>query len=698
MLKPVTRHIDKFVGLMRRDGVRLALRKAAGKLWAAFINTASMRKLKQLCPPGVKAGVKEWLRSKSEPVLPQVDPVPPAPGEPLAAVIIPCYNYGKYLPEAVSSALNQTLRNIEIIVVDDGSGDPYTITVLKEMEKKDGVTVIRQPNKGLPAARNTGIRATRARYITCLDADDLIDPTYLEKTVTVLEARPDVGLAYSYAELFGDVNEIWYTETMDPGKLLKYNHVPVVAVFRRQAWEEVGGYDESMRAGYEDWDFWLRLAGAGYKGYLVREPLFKHRRHGKTMTHRAREKHARLVKEIRQKHSGVKRVRMLPAKEVKPEKAFVNMDGQVPVPGEKRLLLIVPWLEVGGAESVLAHVVKAFVETGSWRVYIATTVEATNEWGGRFRQLTPYIYLLPELLPRRYFNSYIKAFCTRNRINAVLISHSEIAYLSLKSLRENLPDILILDLLHNHGSEGYAEMGAAMDAYLDGHIVVHRGIERVLTAKYGVAADKVITIPNGVDRQRFKPATSGREKIKKELGLDPERRQVIFLGRLSVEKNPYMFVEAAARLRDLPRVEWLCYGDGPLKKNVQSAAAKLESPVKFMGNCTDSAALLKAVDLLVLTSHSEGLPMVILEALMSGVPVVATRVGGVPEIIKPGFNGFLVEPGNLESLCSVLRDILSGSKIEEMKKKCRSSVLKNYSGAQMAGSYVRLYERLLREK
>ncbi|MCL6636251.1 MAG: glycosyltransferase family 2 protein, partial [Peptococcaceae bacterium] len=299
--------VQKALRVARRDGLPVMLGKAAARARLALADSLPGRALRRLAPLR-----RERAGRRRAPALPRVDQEILPPGRPLAAVVIPCYNYGEFLPDAVGSALDQTLGNIEVIVVDDGSDDPHTLRVLAEIEAGGRARVIRQPNKGLPAARNTGIRATAARYIVCLDADDLIEPTYLEKAVMVLERRPDYGLAYPLVRLFGDVEGIWPAEPLDPPRLLMYNHIPVAAAFRREAWEKAGGYDEGMRLGYEDWDFWLKLAGAGYGGYLIREPLFKHRRHGKTMTHRALEKHGQLRGELRRKHAHVARAEPMP--------------------------------------------------------------------------------------------------------------------------------------------------------------------------------------------------------------------------------------------------------------------------------------------------------------------------------------------------------------------------------------------------
>ncbi|MDD2553417.1 MAG: glycosyltransferase [Desulfotomaculaceae bacterium] len=686
------RGLRKVIQVTRRDGVTIMLTKVANQARFTVAQSSWWRSLKRAVP----SQIKEYLRQKQEPVFALVEQSPLPPGDPLAAVIIPCYNYGKYLPEAIESAQNQTLGNIEIIVVDDGSNDPLTIKLLDELALNSSVKLIRQPNKGLSAARNTGIRATNARYITCLDADDLIDPTYLEKAVMVLETRPDLGLAYPLAQLFGDFEEIWYTEPLDPGKLLQYNHIPVVAVYRRAIWEKVGGYDESMRIGYEDWDFWLRLAGEGYGGYLIREPLFKHRRHGKTMTHSAQEKHGQLKDELLKKHARVARVKRLPGVEVRPEQAFLNFTGAPGLVGQRRLLVLVPWLKVGGAETVLLQVLKAFSASKHWQVYLVTTLDSANEWLDLFLAVTPHIFILPHLFRRRYFIDYLNSFVTAHAIDAILNSHSELAYLSLEGIRKVAPALPILDLLHNDTPEGYAKLSAQMDRYLSGHIVVHGGIKNTLLEKFGLAEEKIHIIPNGVNQERFKPGEADRTAVAAQNSQAGGTARVAYIGRLSKEKNPLLFIKAAGRLQNLKGVEWFCYGDGILEAEMQTVAADHQAQVRFMGACVDTAQVLRTIDLLVLTSDAEGLPMIVLEALSCGAPVVATNVGNLAEVVQEGVNGHLVPKGDLNALCAVLERLLSQpGQLEQLKQNCRASVLEKFSGERMARSYVKLYDHLL---
>lgn len=228
-----------------------------------------------------------------------ISPKPWDTDRPLISVIIPCYNHGLYLAEAVDSVLAQTWQNMEIIVVDDGSSDGETRSILERFVRPKTRIIHHSENLGLPAARNTGIRQAKGKYICCLDADDKLHPTYLEKAMLLMEANPGVSIFYSWVQVFGDEDRVWYSPQFDPAQLIFSNQIIAPAVFRRKDWEDVGGYREEMNLGYEDWEFWVRLARRGYRGYRIPEKMLLVRRVGRSFVHAAMEKHDQLVDDMR---------------------------------------------------------------------------------------------------------------------------------------------------------------------------------------------------------------------------------------------------------------------------------------------------------------------------------------------------------------------------------------------------------------
>lgn len=197
---------------------------------------------------------------------------------PPVAVVIPCYNHGRYLPEALASVRAQTYPHIECLVVDDGSTDAETRALLTQVEQA-GTRVLRQSNQGLSVARNAGVRATSAPYFVPLDADDKLAPEFISTLLPPLIDDSTLGYCYSHAQCFGANNDLWPCAPYDPRKLLVENLSVATAVVRRTAFDEVGGYSPDMVHGFEDWDFWLALLAAGYGGHCVPAPLFLYRKH-----------------------------------------------------------------------------------------------------------------------------------------------------------------------------------------------------------------------------------------------------------------------------------------------------------------------------------------------------------------------------------------------------------------------------------
>jgi len=201
---------------------------------------------------------------------------------PTVSVIIPCYNHGQYLDEAVQSVLRQTYRNFEIIVVDDGSTDEKTLQILEKYSQPK-TRLIRTSHQGLANARNHGIATCSGKYILPLDADDKVGTSYLEKAVVVLEANEGVGIVYCEARFFGETFGAWKLPAYKFPDILYGNAIFCSAIFRRSDWTKVNGYNPNMIYGWEDYDLWLSLIELGREVFCIPETLFFYRRRSNSM-------------------------------------------------------------------------------------------------------------------------------------------------------------------------------------------------------------------------------------------------------------------------------------------------------------------------------------------------------------------------------------------------------------------------------
>ncbi|MBI4969664.1 MAG: glycosyltransferase family 2 protein [Rhodospirillales bacterium] len=229
--------------------------------------------------------------------------------DPRVSIVIPCFNGGADLAETLASLEAQTYRNFEVLIVDDGSTDPATIAYLDSLPSP--YRVLRQANHGLPAARNAGLRAAQGRFLLPLDCDDLLAPEFLRLCLAALESNPDAGFAFTQMRLIGELKGVT-RKRYNPFAQLFLNQLPYCLFLRHEAWEQAGGYDETMRQGYEDWEFNIRLAKHGFHGVALDPALFVYRvRAGGMLNSVSRSRHAALWRLIQRKHPDLYRLRAL---------------------------------------------------------------------------------------------------------------------------------------------------------------------------------------------------------------------------------------------------------------------------------------------------------------------------------------------------------------------------------------------------
>lgn len=196
---------------------------------------------------------------------------------PMVAVVIPCYNQGEFLIDSIQSVINQKYTNWECIVVDDGSIKDISKIVNAFIEKDTRIKFFKQENGGLSSARNHGISKTKCKYILPLDADDKINSGYLKKAVSVLESNQKVKVVYGLAEYFGNKEGEWVLPIFTLESLARRNVIYCSGVFRKTDWELVNGYDESMKFGLEDWEFWINILKNGGNVHRINEVCFYYR-------------------------------------------------------------------------------------------------------------------------------------------------------------------------------------------------------------------------------------------------------------------------------------------------------------------------------------------------------------------------------------------------------------------------------------
>ncbi|HUN44740.1 MAG TPA: glycosyltransferase [Acetobacteraceae bacterium] len=616
------------------------------------------------------AGSIDFLPMPDEPSgTPQVytEAVWPA-DEPLISVIIPCFNYGRFVVDAIESVLAQTFQAFEIIVVEGGSTDGFTRDVVVNLQFPKTRILVRPRPCRAGDNRNFGIQHARGKYICCLDADDLLQPTYLEKAVFLLETFGYDIVSTSIHE-FG-ARDGRYNVLPRPvlSDMLRGNHVTTCAVFRRALWQDAGGFQDSdvetQGHIHEDWRFWTRLAALGARIInITGEALFCYRIHPSPSQSSQSgvlpmPEQARLIRELNQ-DLVTRQAEIRSRRRARLRRRSVNgidnlVKQKVPHKSTGTVLLAAPYLALGGAERLLSAVTQALTDAG-YRVVIVTTLPILSDVGDTtawFERSSSEIYHLPRFLPESCWPDFVDYLIPAKGVDVILLAGSTWFYSAIPHLKSRYPHLHLIDLLFN--TTGHVYNNRRHAAWINRTIVEGEEVRSWLLS-HGETPGRIRVINSGVDLCRFQPRGKSATVLA-ALGLVRDTFIVGFSGRLSEEKAPLTFMQVAAN-QTAPSMHFIMTGTGPLEEQVRALLRqeRLARRVHFAGVVEDITEYLACYDVLMLPSLMDGRPMVVMEALAMGIPVVASRVGCLPDLLIEGTTGFLCDPYDLEDFSEKIK-------------------------------------------
>lgn len=196
---------------------------------------------------------------------------------PVLSIIIPCYNSEATLEATLESVVAQNFQKWEAIIVNDGSTDTTEAIALSWVKKDDRFKYFTKSNEGLGKTRNFGIEKAQGTYILPLDSDNLLMADFAKEAITVFEANNNIGVVYGHAAYFGEKQGLWEVEPYDFKKIVAANYIDACAIYKKQLWVEVGGYDENMPyQGHEDWDFWIALGVLNVQFHHLNKITFRY--------------------------------------------------------------------------------------------------------------------------------------------------------------------------------------------------------------------------------------------------------------------------------------------------------------------------------------------------------------------------------------------------------------------------------------
>ena len=410
-----------------------------------------------------------------------------------------------------------------------------------------------------------------------------------------------------------------------------------------------------MAGGYEDWELWAHAAELGFRGKAIPEPLFTYVHSHSAAASRdaqARAQHRDLVERIASLHPRLAAGYATPRPPAESPPVDVEaLPRTIPQGTGRPVLVVLPWFTHGGADGQVEQLIRHWVGRGRTVVVVTTEPLAVGmvDRTPDLLEITPFVYRLPSLGAEDGWLGQLIGLIAALDDPVILKVGSGWFYRVLPRLRERFPNVRVIDQLFNE--VGHLEANRVARNHLDLTLAAYQGLADQLTSD-GRPPDSVEVLRTGI-KAPAAPSPDEVAALRRRLGIAPGRRVVAFIGRLSEEKRPAWAVSLGA---DLPAATVVIAGDGPERGEVERAAA--ERAIVWEPLIDPIATLYGLADVVVIPSRTEGIPNVALEALALGVPIVATRVGGLPELEAAGVH--LVDsddyPGFVESVQAVLAD------------------------------------------
>ena len=637
--------------------------------------------------------------------------------EALMSIIMPFYNDAKNIDQTINSILNQTFPNYEIIIIDDGSKDEISLEKLKEIEKKDKrIKILHKENEGASKARDYGAKraAKNSKYLVFCDSDDLLNETFLETGFWTLETNKKATWAYSDSIGFEGIQYTW-NKWFNSQKMKKENDLVITSIIRKEAFEEVNGFDIQEKNVYEDWNLWLKLIGKGY--FPVRMNYYGtwYRRKKESELNRARSNNARAMEIINNTAKNIKsKVEAIQY----PYFGYnwdIMPDNVVSIPSLQReknnkinILMIIPWMVMGGADKFNFDLISR-LDKSKFDITIVSTEPAINTYRQEFEEYAT-VYDLTTFIDQKYWISFINYIIYKNNINLIINTNSEIGYGILPYLKAKYPQVPIIDYVHMeewyNRNGGYSRDSSGVASIIDKTLVCNENSKEILINHFGRNENEVKTVYIGVDEDEFNPEKYNKEKLKEKYNIPNDKYIISYICRISEQKRPFLLLQVIKTLlEERNDFLFLIVGDGNLLNQMKSNAKKMQlmNNIIFLGRTNKTDEIYAISDITINCSIKEGLALTAYESLSMGVPVVSSDVGGQKELIneKTGvivpckqkeedIFDFNYSKEEIYSYVKAINRILKD--LSTYKKECRKRILDGFTIDQMVKNMTKILE------
>lgn len=371
-----------------------------------------------------------------------------------------------------------------------------------------------------------------------------------------------------------------------------------------------------------------------------------------------------------------------------------------PVKGESNVLVFIPFMVVGGAETAILQVLKGFRRNKVNTSLIVSSHPLSAAMGDTsedFYKVCPDTYVLEDYNhlwgdPNNWehWKGLTYALIRERKIHTILISNSSFAYGLLPDLKKDFPHLQVINPVYS--VVGHMVDNIKYEPYIDLTVVENPLVEEYLLQECGRDRHRVVRVENGVDTEKYQPARKAAERRVNGITLPANKKIISFLGRLSEEKAPDIFLDIAHSLRSRKDVHFVLAGDGPMRQELIDKVVTLGlSDISVVG-FADSVEVLQHTDIMLLPSRIDGRPNVVLESMAMSVPVIASHVGGLPWLVSESFeNGFTCEAGNiLDFRDAILELIDDAGKLAHFSRQARRFAEQHLDVKKMQAEYTQL--------